>query len=766
MTSVKVMLLKYFYFFPLHPLNIFLDCFNFQSPVPADSDSGGHTSSFFSGRICSDVSIQRLDVNPQNDSDVSSNSSLAGSVQRRDSSSEFESDSDNSGDSSSNVSSDSDNPHSDQDSDVDPNPNPDQNPYYHRDPDVVPDLPNPNDPDSDPDDPEDPHAAAGDNGVDDEDNFNLEHPSLNRVIRAAQDRTAKEILAMILALGVHSNMDYKNIIEICRIINVLSDAKILPSTKDQLWSVLGKKTAGIRRHAYCSECSNDLGILDELPGMVQCGACDTRKTRGKLKYFITLSVTKQLQRLLATAGIWQHLQYRNHRQKFNDNALEDLMDGEGYQLLVDGHNGLRAPFDFTYLLNTDGFSKSKSSNSEAYPIFLKLNEITPALRQKTYILAGIVIDDKQPDFDLFFQCFVREANILSTEGIRWRPDGNNGDEVVSRFFPTSFSMDAKARAAVMQMALYSGHYGCSFCEHPGVSLEGAMKYPMPGTEVRRRRRNGGENVIVIPHDIPLRTDASVRDQMEQAHENHERIRGVKERSILIALRSFDLGYGCTTDDLHPIYLGVTKFLTKLILQSVPDKKRLIRDIDRRLRRIKTPTHISRKPRSLSKRGKWKGSEWRNWLLYFGVPCLKGLLPNNNLVRLFALLSKAIFMLSRDSVTMDEVDEAERCLQQFAQDFQRIFGPGKMRFNVHVLLHVARAVRMWGPLQYHSTFFFESLNGRLKKSIRSPKGAADQIINRHLLMSLVNTFTFDPELDAEVREELDFILSGLEIKKSD
>ena len=138
---------------------------------------------------------------------------------------------------------------------------------------------------------------------------------------------------------------------------------------------------------------------------------------------------------------------------------------------------------------------------------------------------------------------------------------------------------------------------------------------------------------------------------------------------------------------------------------------------------------------------------------------------NHFVRLFALLSKAVFMLSRDSVTLEEVDDAERCLERFSEDFQTIFGPGKMRFNVHVLLHVLRAVRMWGPLQFHSTFFFESLNGRLKKYIRSPKGAADQIVNCHLMLSLVNSFAFHPALDEEVRDELDFILSGLQFDGS-
>lgn len=53
----------------------------------------------------------------------------------------------------------------------------------------------------------------------------------------------------------------------------------------------------------------------------------------------------------------------------------------------------------------------------------------------------------------------------------------------------------------------------------------------------------------------------------------------------------------------------------------------------------------------------------------------------------------------------------------------------MTFNVHQLLHLAKSVESLGPLWAHSTFVFESGNGKIVKSVTASKGVPDQIIER-------------------------------------
>ena len=90
----------------------------------------------------------------------------------------------------------------------------------------------------------------------------------------------------------------------------------------------------------------------------------------------------------------------------------------------------------------------------------------------------------------------------------------------------------------------------------------------------------------------------------------------------------------------------------------------------------------------------------------------------------------------------------------------------MRFNVHILLHLSAAVRKWAGLHLHSTFPFESLKGKLKKFVKSPNGAINQTVNRYLLLSLTYMLSLHPDLDDEVVEEIDFILTGNVIPNPD
>lgn len=69
----------------------------------------------------------------------------------------------------------------------------------------------------------------------------------------------------------------------------------------------------------------------------------------------------------------------------------------------------------------------------------------------------------------------------------------------------------------------------------------------------------------------------------------------------------------------------------------------------------------------------------------------GIVPNNRL-NLFSLLSKAVYLLSQDSITNENIEESHRCLDRFEATFQEIFGTGSMRFNIHIVCkHLPRAV---------------------------------------------------------------------------
>jgi len=96
---------------------------------------------------------------------------------------------------------------------------------------------------------------------------------------------------------------------------------------------------------------------------------------------------------------------------------------------------------------------------------------------------------------------------------------------------------------------------------------------------------------------------------------------------------FDLIWGFVVDYMHAILLGVAKLHMEYLFDSTKKKcwidmtenislKDLTNTIDIRLLSIQPPTGITRTPRSIENCCKWKASEWRSWLLFYCVPCLR------------------------------------------------------------------------------------------------------------------------------------------------
>ena len=532
---------------------------------------------------------------------------------------------------------------------------------------------------------------------------------------------------------------------------------MLPTTKWLLWKALQREGGGIEKHAYCTKCNRHLGLVHRLGKHVIC-RCGFSSKRHRLKYFIVLSIEKQLRRLFKDATFREGLlQYRNRRRKIVDGALEDILDGEAYGVLQLG------PYDFTYVFNMDGFKIFKSGRNEALPIFLRINELPINLRQKYVILAGLWVDVGEVNFNLFMENFIDQANALSTTGIVWKPDSIH--EVISKIYPTVCCADAKGRAGIINMGTYAANCSCPFCNHIGIKLDGAMKFPLPGTLVTRIRVRRGEEYeeqTVIPPPV-RRTGASVRNAMMQADELGRRVEGIHGLSQLILLEHFNFGNGFSTDDLHPIFKGVTEFHTELIFMGLENEydaltPAQINRINQRLERIKTPTHISRKPRAVTERAKWKGTEWRNWLLYCAIPCLHDII-SDHILRHLGLLSRAVFILTRDIITDEDLQDADHCLRQYVALFQERYIPQNMRFNIHILEHVVAAVRFWGPLWAHSTCQFESWNHRLAKTVKSPNGAIDQMSFRYLMNAIVNSVDTDETISDAVKEVVKLIKKG-------
>lgn len=107
------------------------------------------------------------------------------------------------------------------------------------------------------------------------------------------------------------------------------------------------------------------------------------------------------------------------------------------------------------------------------------------------------------------------------------------------------------------------------------------------------------------------------------------------------------------DTIKPFEELISSFNQNYLLPYT-GRPRTIKLINQHLLSIRPPHHFTRLPRTLHERCYWKAHEWRNWLLFYCLPCCRHVLPQRYL-RHFSLLSEAIFVLLLQELSPDQID---------------------------------------------------------------------------------------------------------------
>ena len=197
------------------------------------------------------------------------------------------------------------------------------------------------------------------------------------------------------------------------------------------------------------------------------------------------------------------------------------------------------------------------------------------------------------------------------------------------------------------------------------------------------------------------------------------VNGVKGFSWFLFCPKFDLIRGVALDYMHMVVLGVMKMLISIWLDKGNKDKSFylgekLNIIDSRLLQIKPPNIVTRLPRSIAKELKhWKASEFRTFLLFYSIPCLYGLLPDEYFQHAL-LLFNSIALLLQTSIPPSDLDKAENMLRHFCLSFGRLYSPRYETSNLHGLLHLVDKCRDHGQLWTTSCFWYEDFNGDIRK----------------------------------------------------
>lgn len=286
-------------------------------------------------------------------------------------------------------------------------------------------------------------------------------------------------------------------------------------------------------------------------------------------------------------------------------------------------------------------------------------------------------------------------------------------------FITNASLDLPAKCEVSKMVQFNSKHACNFCFQEGQSTSKGIRYTYEDKP------------------LTLRTHSSIINDMVKVRSHpNSIIRGVKGVSPMVAFEHFDLSKSFCIDYMHAVLLEVTRkmidfwTLTKFHKQPFYINKVRKKILDCRLLKIKTPSYISRRPRSSKYFNLLKASELRNLLIYY-LPIITDRILPKKYIKHIQLLSSAIYTLLKPNISDSELNEAEEKLKRFVEDFQAHYGQLNMTMNIHCLLHIVDCVRNFGPLWCYSMFSFEGYNGLLKSFAVAPTNILHQIMIRYL-----------------------------------
>ena len=352
------------------------------------------------------------------------------------------------------------------------------------------------------------------------------------------------------------------------------------------------------------------------------------------------------------------------------------------------------------IVNTDGLPCFKSVNTHFWPILGTLFAFGKSSKPFTIgVFYGVEKDRNVQDF---LSDFVMDYNSCRTKGF----DFKNRTFKVNIY---AFVCDAPARAFVKNVLNFASRFPCERCK--------------VGSE------NNWQNRFLRDVAEP-RTDANIL----KLDESHNKGPSPLSACGIKLVSQFVLDY------MHLVLLGVVK---RLITMWIATLKRddthdvrlspgIITDISNRLLTyIETcPKEFARKPRALSNFRMFKATEFRTFLLYTGMVCLKGL-TRNVIYQNFLLLvcSMRIYLSDKYSARQEYRNHAKEMLQAFVGHYRRVYGLGNVVYNVHNLLHLHDDVVKYGSLDKVSSFPFENHLQIYKKRIRNGSNTLQQLIRR-------------------------------------
>jgi len=401
------------------------------------------------------------------------------------------------------------------------------------------------------------------------------------------------------------------------------------------------------------------------------------------------------------------------KKSLGRNALTDIVDGAAYQIKN------KARYDLCVVQRCQEYPVTQErKRALVWPTYLAIADIAPEARKRFNMVANVWFAYIKKDMHKFAQPFVDLMNKLQTQGVNWTHPRTKANMNSKVFLILSVS-DAQSRGHMQNILPKTTLQGCSFCTIKGEKEENVIFYPYPTDRLILRTKE-----TVVWNSLSLYRALTDEDQIKEREANKQpkpiSLNGVCGFSCLSQLKNFDFVACFCPEYVQTCLEGVVRVQLLDIFckrTKLPyDKSKFHQLVSKRMQLINGPHMALVKPEKLRSISRWSPTELRNWLLFFSLPCLDKIWPDQYLQHL-ALLVFAVHTLLSDQITPDQLGQTHSALQSYCKQYANLYGKTAQSLELHQLLHLSASVQNFGPLHLQSTFMFISQNKSMAAIMR-------------------------------------------------
>ena len=437
------------------------------------------------------------------------------------------------------------------------------------------------------------------------------------------------------------------------------------------------------------------------------------------------SVIESLKSFVQRPGILQQLNAwkgRRARQGF----LDDVYDGRIWQefQVVDGTPFLMDENDICLglVMNVDWFQPFDATNYSLGVIYLSVFNLPRDMRYKIHniIVCCVIPGPNEPsNMNPILEPLVCELQQL------WKGVYVDIEHVGRKTLRAALLCNACDLPASRKVAGFVGHNalrGCSKCLK-------VFETPSFG----ERTFYGGydrENWQPRTHEDHARAVQSHKTAKTAAEGYRiEREYGVKH-SVLSSLRLpyYNAIRHTIIDPMHNLFTGTAH----KVLATWKEKQILsdehFSSIQGTVNSFCVPSNIGRIPSKIASGfSGFKSDQWRTWTIIYSLVALKPILPPEHYI-MWAKFVEAIYLICRRSVSLIDLEKADKLLVSFCQDFESLFGSQECTINMHLHCHLRECIQDFGPPYAFWVYAFERCNGYLGQYPNNNKSIESQVIS--------------------------------------